>query len=255
MTNNISSTEQKHLALNLADKINLMLSNEMVSQSDPYDVYEILKMQHESFYRAFPMILSKMVFERRYNRNAFERFLNGMAENPGKGMEGVAHHQALYVKYLYEEECKENHIKPIPNTGKQIYETEYNIMYKEIKKIKQDEKKARSEYEDELKKHDKELRDEFYEFLEVEYNNIENIDDLYIDKLDEISGDDDTILLEFKNILHKDNASTVQEPEPISAPDPEPEPIIKKSQEEISRSFIAGTSTEKFFMKKRQKRR
>jgi len=177
-------------AIALAEQIFQMLKRDVLAEIDIESQYDFLLKKYPSFSRTFQIVLHKMVFERRYLTSAFKRFLDKLHSNPGKGMEGFIERQADYAKFLYIEECKLSGRRYDANIAKKIWEKECNFMWSEYKKILETEKSITNEFEKEEAKHNKERKQELFEFMKKEYELGVEIDNLDLMDLDDKNADD-----------------------------------------------------------------
>lgn len=161
-------------AIKLAERIFTIVKNkEFVEKTDEQQRFRILTQKYPNFSNAYPIILRYMAMNLRYNSTAFRRFLDRLETNPGKGMEGFIDCQALYAKYLYIEECKENGLHWDNKKANEIYKAEFKGMNDYVKKIKQQEKEAKNEYAEESERHLEEKRRELLDFLDTEAPTVE----------------------------------------------------------------------------------
>jgi hypothetical protein len=185
--------KNKREAIETAAKIFKIVKNPtFVSELDADQRHAICVEKNKGFAQAFPLVLSKMARDFAYSEKAFIRFLDKLNRDPGKGMEGIIERQADYAAYLYEELCKEQGKHYNMKTRKDIWQLEYQQMYQWMRDIKKQEKKAKSELEEESKKALEEKKNELLEFLNANDScsepkqNIEDIiklDEAYIDML------------------------------------------------------------------------
>lgn len=127
--------------------------------------HQVCVEKNKGFAQAFPLVLSKMARDFAYSEKAFRRFLDKLHKDPGKGMDGIIERQADYAGYLYEELCRANGKHVNTKTRRDIWQTEYQQMYQWMKDIKKQEKKAKSELDEESKKSLEERKNELLEFL------------------------------------------------------------------------------------------
>jgi hypothetical protein len=85
-----------------------------------------------------------------------------------EAMKAFITHQADYAKFLYMEECKRTGRHQDLRKANAIWKVEYESMNKALKKIKEDEDKARNEFDEEKKKHLDERRSELLAFIREE---------------------------------------------------------------------------------------
>lgn len=158
--------KNKREAIEAAAKIFKVVTNpSFATQLDADQRHAVCVEKNKGFAQAFPLVLSKIAREFRYNETAFRRFLDKLHRDPGKGMEGVIERQADYAGYLYEETCRANGKHYNNKTRKDIWQTEYQQMYSWMRDIKKQEKKAKNEFEEESKKGLDERRTELLSFL------------------------------------------------------------------------------------------
>ncbi len=139
-------------ALLLAKLIyDIVSDKEFIKQYDADTRHNILIQKYPNFANAYPVILRLIARDSKYNEKAFRKFLYKLRDDPGKGMDGFISRQADYAKFLYIENCKKfgKHWN-MTDAGK-IWDIEYSHMKKTVKKIEEDEKLARNEFEDEKK--------------------------------------------------------------------------------------------------------
>jgi hypothetical protein len=185
--------KNKREAIEIAAKIFKIVKNPaFVNQLDADQRHAICVEKNKGFAQAFPLVLSKMSRDLAYSEKAFQRFLDKLHKDPGKGMEGIIERQADYAAYLYEELCKEQGKHYNMKTRRDIWQLEYQQMYKWMRDIKKQEKQAKNELEEESKKALEERKNELLEFLNANDSStepkqsIEDIirsDEAYIDML------------------------------------------------------------------------
>ena len=148
--------------------------------------HRILMQKYKDIANMYPVVLRIMARDLRYNRNAMRLMLNKMISNqkkvaaersaqtqstetrkpdPLSAMRAFITHQADYAKFLYMEETKKAGRHIDMNKARNIWQIEYGDMNKALKKIKDDEDKARNEFEDEKKNHLDERRKELLDFI------------------------------------------------------------------------------------------
>jgi hypothetical protein len=153
-------------ALDMAAKLFKIMTNpEMVKLTTPTERHQIAIKKSKNFAQAFPLILAKLSRDLKYNHIAFRRYLDRVHKNPGKGMEGFIENQAMYARFLYEEECKANGRHINPKIAMQIFNTEHNHMSSWVKEIKTKESDAKNAFDDETVKATSERKEEFLDWL------------------------------------------------------------------------------------------
>lgn len=152
-------------ALDLADKIYKVITTEEFRENvkDPDVRYNMIRSKYPNFAQAYPIILRWMARDYKYKREAFEKFLDKLEKDPGKGMEGFIERQADYSMFLYLEENKKNHASL--KKAYELKQIEINNMNKWHKKIKKEEESARNEFEEEKEKNLVEKRSELLNFI------------------------------------------------------------------------------------------
>lgn len=158
--------ENINLALDLAGKIFKIVKDPRFLELEPEIRHKVLVNKYQNFANAYPVILRFIARDVKYQEKAFRRFLEGLRRDPGKGMDGFIEHQANYAKYLYMEDARANGTHWNMSKANTIWKIEYEHMKKFLKKIKDDEAKAKNEFEEESKKHLTQKRSEFLKFLE-----------------------------------------------------------------------------------------
>jgi len=133
--------------------------------TEPEARHNIVIQKFHSFASAFPVITRLMCRELRYNETAFRRFLDRMWAEPGKGMEGVIEHQANYVRLLYIEEMKAKGRHVDRRVANELYRNEYDGMMKHLRKIRDEERKARNEFSEEATANLEKRRNEVLNFI------------------------------------------------------------------------------------------
>jgi len=171
-------------ALTLAKNIFAVIKNpEFVKNYDADTRHQVVIKKYPNFASAYPIILKYLARDLKYNEKAFRRFLNKIKVDPGKGMEGFIERQADYAKFLYIEDCKAIRQHWSMKIASSIWSTEYNHMYKMLKKMKKDEKEAKNEFEEEEKKNLEVKKQELLDFinssddLDFEYDIDSNLED------------------------------------------------------------------------------
>jgi hypothetical protein len=152
---------------------------------DADERHRVLLQKYKDIANMYPVVLRIMARDLRYNSTALRKMLekllkdqkrnaeeNAKKASAGNGkkdslaaMKAFITHQSDYAKFLYLEETKKagRHINM--KTANAIWRTEYGDMSKALKKIKEDEDKARNEFEDEKKKHLTEKKQELLDFV------------------------------------------------------------------------------------------
>lgn len=135
---------------------------------EPETRQQIIAKKYPNFNQAYPLITTIMARDLKYNENAFRKYLYKLRDDPGKGMEGFIACQANYVKFLYIEECKSTGRHWSVVRANQIWQVEYSRMNSQIKKIQEEEKKAKNEFAEEQQKNLEIKRQEFLDFINTE---------------------------------------------------------------------------------------
>jgi hypothetical protein len=159
--------EQNKLdALDMAAKLFKIMTNpEMVKLTTPIERHQMAIKKSKNFAQAFPLILAKLSRDLKYNPIAFRRYLDRVHKNPGKGMEGFIENQAMYARFLYEEECKATGRHINPKIAMQIFNAEHGHMSSWVKEIKTKETDAKNAFDDETVKATSERKEEFLDWL------------------------------------------------------------------------------------------
>lgn len=159
-------------ALELAKNIFSIVTNKKFVKAYDADMrHKTVVQKYPNFANAYPVILRFIARDLKYNENAFKKFLNKLKVDPGKGMEGFIMRQADYAKYLYIEDCKMYGRHWSIKKAGQIWNIEYNHMRKSIKKLENEEKSAKNEFEEEQKKHLEIKKKELLDFVNMEDKN------------------------------------------------------------------------------------
>lgn len=147
--------------------------------------HKILIEKYKDIANMYPVVLRIMAQDLRYNRTALRRMLekllkdqeinaleNAKRRESGKhkqdslaAMRSFITHQADYAKFLYIEETKRAGRHLDMKKANKIWNIEYDNMNRALKKIKDDEDRARNEFEDEKKKHLDQRRKELLNFV------------------------------------------------------------------------------------------
>jgi hypothetical protein len=160
----------KLAALDLAAKIYKVVTDKRFLEiaADPEVRHNILIKKYPNFAQAYPIILRFISRDLRYNAKAFRQFLNKLEKDPGKGMEGFIERQADYAKFLYIEDSKSRGRHIDRKKAQDIYNFEYANMMKWLKKIKQEERDAKNEFNEESKENLQKKKQELLEFINGE---------------------------------------------------------------------------------------
>jgi hypothetical protein len=158
--------------------------------------HKILLEKYKDIANMYPVVLRIMARDLRYNRVALRRMLEKLLkdqeinalenakrresgkqkQDPLAAMRSFITHQADYAKFLYIEETKKAGRHLNMKNAKKIWNIEYDNMNRALKKIKEDEDRARNEFEDEKKKHLDQRRKELLDFVTELNNNADNAD-------------------------------------------------------------------------------
>lgn len=159
--------QNKRDAIQLATRLfNVIRNPELVANSTPDQRHKLCIEKARSLAEAFPLVVVKLSRDLDYNEKAFRKFLDRLHQDPGKGMEGVMERQADYAKFLYIENCRAKNVHLNMKRAQEIWNHEYKHMKKWVKKTKEQEKSAKSEFEEEQKKHLDERKQELFDFLQ-----------------------------------------------------------------------------------------
>jgi hypothetical protein len=140
--------------------------------TDPESRHTVVMQKFQSFASAFPVITRVMCRELRFNEKAFSKFLDKMWADPGRGMEGVINHQANYLRLLWIEEQRAKGRRPNLVEANRLYQAEYNNMMKHMKKIQDEEKRAKNEFAEEAAENFEKRRAEVLDFIRTNTNEI-----------------------------------------------------------------------------------
>lgn len=157
--------ENAKAALDLAGKIFEVMKDKRMRDVDAQTRHRMLIQKYPNFAQAYPLVLRFMAIELKYQPKAFQWLLNKLKRDPGKGMEGYIECQAAYARQLQIEEWKATGKRVNMTIANKIYELEYSHMRKVAKKMEEDEKKARNEFEDESKRNLDQKKAELLQFL------------------------------------------------------------------------------------------
>lgn len=157
--------KNKNEALTVADRLFRILTDPKFPKSTAAERHKLCIEKERNFAQAYPLVIAKLSTELRYSNKAFRRFLDGLHKNPGKGMEGFVENQAMYARYLYEEECKLKNKHIDMKIAHAQFESARSDMMKWVKDIKKKEKYAKNEYKDETQRNDDIKRRELLEYL------------------------------------------------------------------------------------------
>lgn len=243
-----------------------MSTNNELSHANPETRYEFIQEQHKEFTRSFPLVATYMA-EGEYDKNAFERLLrkieisksnqktNYKNHNEDESMLKVVETQADYSKYMYMNKCKKTNQRYNAKTAKEIWEADYQRLYNSYKEVKEEYEQLESELKEEKEKNNEERKKELIDYVlyRSEKEDIDEVDKNEVDEhlsylnglINQFDDNDVTDLSIQKNIKEK-----VKE---FEAMDEQSKPQLTK--EEVQASFIAGTATEAFFQRKKNKKR
>jgi len=171
----------------LANQIFTNLRNSMLESVSLEQQYEWIVDKFPEFSKEHPIVLKKMVFNRCYYESALRNYLDKRyMKYPPQSMEDFNDRQADYARFLYIENCKFNKVKWNPSKAKKIWEYESNNLHRIVKKLKEEEKDARSEYERESKRHFEEKKLELLEYLRTIDGDLSSDDFSEFDDSDEV---------------------------------------------------------------------
>lgn len=157
--------ETDEAALDFAAKLFEAVKQPDFAKFDAQTRHRTLINKYPNFAQAYPLILRYIAIEMKYQPAAFRWFLNKLRRDPGKGMDGYISCQADYARQLYIEECKARGRRVNMKTANKIKDIEYTHMRKVVKKMEEDEKKARNEFEDEERKNLEAKKEELLKFI------------------------------------------------------------------------------------------
>lgn len=153
-------------ALELAKAIfNTVTDERFFKEYDEDMRHKVVIKKYPNFAQAYPVVLRLIARDLKYNENAFKKFLAKLKTDPGKGMEGFIERQADYAKLLYIEDCKTFGRHWNMKQANKIWNIEYSHMKKWYKKLQEDEKSAKNEFEEEQEKHLEVKRKELLDFI------------------------------------------------------------------------------------------
>lgn len=244
--------QNKRDAIQMANNLfKIISSSEVVRNTTPEQRHKICIEKSKNFSDAFPLVMAKMARENRYSEIAFRKFLDKLHQDPGQGMEGVMERQSDYVKFLYIEECKKSGRHWSMKTANNIWQQEYNHMKKWVKKTKNQEKKIKSEFEDEQVKHVDERKQELFDWLQEareqqkeedpEAFSANQIDLNNLDADDMSISDSDELPQSLVDTTQKQNRDVVVSQEPI-VPQTEEE---EKAAENYRKAYEERIETER----------
>jgi len=244
--------QNKRDAIKLANQIYKTISSpEVRKESTPEQRHKVCIKKFKNFAEAFPLVLAKMSRDGYYNEKAFRRYLDRLHADPGKGMDGVMERQCDYAKFLYIEDSKARGRHWDPKTANKIWQQEYKHMKKWVKKTKDQEISAKSEFEDEQKIHVQERKQELLDFLQTARDEQQKEDpnafgetqlDLENLDMDDISmSDSDELPESLVDTTDKQNKSTVVSQETIVAKTPEEQ----KAEENYKKQYQERMNLEK----------
>jgi hypothetical protein len=139
----------KLAALDLAGKIYKVCCDERLQTLEAMKRHKIAVVKYPNFAQAYPVILRWLARDLKYYERAFRTFLDKLEKSPGKGMEGFIERQADYSRILYLEDCKQNHLHPNMSHANKLFQAEHAAMMKSYKKIREEERLAKNEFEEE----------------------------------------------------------------------------------------------------------
>jgi hypothetical protein len=154
-------------AIDLAEKIYNVLCDPDMVKVKPETRHSLVARKYPNFAQAYPVILRYMARNLRYNSRAFRQFLDRLEREPGSGMEGYIENQARYARFLYIESMRDARKHVNMKIADNVFNSEYTAMMQSYKKIKDEEAKARNEFEDEKQQNLIELRQELLDFVEA----------------------------------------------------------------------------------------
>jgi hypothetical protein len=167
--NVVSASEQneknKLEAMDFADKIyKVVMDPRFIEQvPDPNIRHKLLVDKYPNFAQAYPVVLRWLARDLKYKKEAFKQFLDKLEKDPGKGMEGFMERQADYARFLYISWHKGKH--PNMKAANRLWKIEYENMNKWHKKLLEEEKSARNEFEEEEAENLEKKRTELLDFV------------------------------------------------------------------------------------------
>jgi len=160
-------------AMDLADKIYRVVIDPSFIKSvpDPDIRYKVVSGKYPNFAQAYPIVIRYLARELKYNRKAFKKFLDKLEKDPGKGMQGFMERQADYARFLYIADHEGKH--PNMRYANELWRMEYDNMSKWHKKLLEEEKQAKNEFEEEKEKNLEIKKQELLDFMNSFDNEVE----------------------------------------------------------------------------------
>lgn len=155
----------RQATLKLAWELYQVAQSAEILELDPNTKLVEFQRRYPNFAKLYPVPLAYLVQVPIYSPKAFEKMLKKIETNPGKGIEGFNERQADYAKYLYMETAKRENGRYIAKKAQEVWQSVYNNLHAQVKEIKEAEKKAKSEFEEESLKHLNEKRNELRNFI------------------------------------------------------------------------------------------
>lgn len=173
-------------ALRLAKEIYTVVKDPEFLKVAPETRMQIVKQKCPEFCKAYPMVVSWMVFHGKYSNKAFEKYLDQIIRDhgkqnkdvkPGEGYKEWAKKQANYAKILYQSTTPHYSTK----VANRIWNTEYKRIIKAYDDMKKEEEKYKSEFAEEKEQHADEKIDEILDLVDFARDDTEskNMDDVH----------------------------------------------------------------------------
>jgi len=155
-------------AVQLANQLYLVVRQDAFRSIDEETRMKVVHEKYPTFARAYPAVVKWMVIRFKYSERAFRSYLKKIRlefdkkyENNDQGFLAYIKNQADYAVLLYKSLAKRWSAK----IANKIWADEYDQMYRVYKDIKDKEKKAKNEFEEEKQKHLEEKVDEIFDFI------------------------------------------------------------------------------------------
>lgn len=251
--------KNRNESIELAKELYKVLTHpELVKRTTGEERHNLAVKKCNNFARAYPLVVAKMSRDGLYNEKAFERFLDKMYANPGKGMEGIITNQAEYAKLLYIEECKKRKKHWSIKIANEIFQSEYKAMRSWVKNTEKQEKEAKNEFAEEAEEHLIQKRMEFKNWLEnMSKTRSEEVDQFRINlenlNFSEMYSSENSSENSLENPLEKPDVEiqeTPQESTPISKPDYN-EKRKQKQRENDRLDYLSDTNLSQFKRKRK----
>lgn len=245
------SSQQREQHIQIAENIQSFLQDTYVADSGmtAEDMCELIRKEFPEFNKQHHVIVAKMVMGR-YHRGAFEDYLRILETRKPKTYEDYIAIQAEYEVCLYKQLCKKNRKRYMSSEARRIRQQELDVIMGSFEKVKKEHKKLDSEFDKEVIQNTEEMKEDLLTFIKTMYPDKEDEE-----MLDDFDDDEGNYLMAIRKLAEQFNDGNEETEEQKAKRAAEElkasKPTRTYTDEERKQSFLAGTSTEAFFNKKK----